>query len=128
MNSILLTTSLLIATFASTSPENSMELKTVDKMHILDDTSSTEIYLPTFNIYGELAPMNYLDGRAEEDSLTVAHGFIVKRVAGCGVTFDLVQSVKRKNTKANEYMIKHHGENWKSEFEEKTGKTFSFPM
>ena len=78
-------------------------------------------------MYGELAPTDYLDGRSEESSLTTAHGFMVLRVAGCEITPELIRSVKINNIKANDYMIKFHGENWKSEFENETGKKFSYP-
>ncbi|MFT5778505.1 MAG: hypothetical protein ACI837_001461 [Crocinitomicaceae bacterium] len=127
MNGILLTTTLLIAAFACTTPESSMEIEKGVGEQVISNTPSDEIYIPTFKIYGELAPSDYLDGRPDEISLTTAHGFMVIRVSGCNITPDLMQSVKSNNREANDYMIKLHGENWRSEFEDETGKNFSFP-
>jgi hypothetical protein len=127
MRRILLTTALLIVAFGFTYPESSIESEKTALVQLIDDTSSDVVYLPTFKIYGELAPIDYLDGRSEDDSLTTAHGFLVIRVAGCSITPDFVESVKLDNRQANDYMISLHGENWKSEFENETGMTFSFP-
>lgn len=126
MNSFLLT-SFLIAAFACTTPENSIESKPVTDVQVIEKGPSDEIYMPTFKIYGELAPVNYLDGRPEESALTAAHGFMVLRIAGCQITGELAETVSANNIKANEYMIKFYGENWKSEFENETGKKFSYP-
>ncbi|MFT6922999.1 MAG: hypothetical protein ACJA1C_002007 [Crocinitomicaceae bacterium] len=126
MNSILLT-SLLIASFACTTPENSTDRKEEANIHVINKAPTDEVYMPTFKIYGELAPLEYLDGRPEESSLTTAHGFMVLRVAGCEITPELVRSVQANNIKANDYMIKFQGENWLSKFEVETGKKFSYP-
>ncbi|MFT6244245.1 MAG: hypothetical protein ACJA0U_002183 [Salibacteraceae bacterium] len=126
MKSILLT-SLLIAAFACTTPESSTDRKEEANIHVIDKAPVEEVYIPIFKIYGELASLDYLDGRSEESSLTTAHGFMVLRVAGCEITSELVRSVSANNIKANEYMIKFYGENWKSNFEDETGKKISFP-
>ncbi|MFT6501545.1 MAG: hypothetical protein ACJASQ_001661 [Crocinitomicaceae bacterium] len=126
MNSILLT-SLLIAAFACTTPVNSIESKPVADVQVIDKGPTDEIYMPTFKIYGELAPTDYLDGRPEESSLTTAHGFMVLRIAGCEITGELAEDVSANNIKSNEYMIKFYGENWLSKFEVETGKKFSYP-
>lgn len=127
MNSLLLT-SILIAAFACTTPESSNDLKKNTDTHVIGTAPSDKIYMPTFKIYGELAPMDNLDGRSTENSITALYGFKVLRVAGCEITPKLVQSVKENNIKANEYMIQVHGENWKSEFEAETDMKFFFPI
>jgi hypothetical protein len=125
MNTILFATLLLL--FGCTAPENPSECQEVAKAQVIDTTALPEVYFPTFEIYGELVPSDYLDGRAEEDSLTTAYGFKLIRVSGCLITPNLVKSVKLNNTKANDHMIKLRGENWVREFEDETGMNISFP-
>jgi hypothetical protein len=117
----------LLLLFGCAAPENPSECQEVANVQLTDTNAPPEVYIPTFKIYGELAPSDYLDGRPEEESLTTAYGFMVIRVSGCEVTPDLVQSVKLNNTKANDDMIMLRGENWVREFEDETGKNLSFP-
>ena len=88
--------------------------------------SEKAISTPIFKIYGELSPVNYLNGG--EDSLTLAHGFLVERVSGCEVTAELVQSVKENNRLANEQMIASFGKTWIADFKKKTGMNLTFPQ
>jgi hypothetical protein len=127
MKITLITASILILAFACTSSEASIRIDNSESVHPVQDLASDTIYFPTFQIYGELAPVNYIDGRPEDDSVTMMHGFRVIRVSGCSITSELVESVRINNLKANEDMIKLHGENWKSDFEVASGMRLTFP-
>ena len=102
-----------------TSTDNSNLTQSVTK-------SDRVIETPTFEIYGELASDNYLNGG--EDSITLPYGFLVERVAGCEVTDELVESVKENNRVANEQMIASFGEMWLANFEKKSGMNLTFPQ
>ncbi len=118
-------TALVFATsFACFTPE---ENKTFADISISPEsvTESEKVMItPIFKIYGELSPVNYLNGG--EDELTLAHGFLVERVAGCRISSELEESVKENNRVSNELMMVYFGENWKADFEEKTGVRFVY--
>jgi hypothetical protein len=120
-----ITALMLAASFTSlTSVENITPI--VKLTPIQSVIESKKLLAPRiFKIYGELSPVNYLNGG--EDKLTSAYGFLVVRVAGCGITPELEQSVKENNRVSNEQMMAYFREDWKENFEKKTGIKFVFP-
>jgi|GEM_PF-3595680 len=85
----------------------------------------TKDKIPTFLLYGELMSEGWID---EQDS-TVAKrfGFTIKRVAGCEVTDELVDSVKIINQKNDLIMQSKYGKNWKQQFEKETKLQLAIP-
>ena len=47
--------------------------------------------IPTFLMYGEIAPVGYLE--EQDDSIARKFGFSIKRVAGCEVDDKLLDSI-----------------------------------
>lgn len=95
----------------------------------ISPTQQTVEKIPTFEVYGELAPSDYVDGyNPKHDSITKKYGFLVKRVADCEVTDDLVNKANRNNQKALEEMNKKYGHNWQSQFEKETGLKIAIPL
>lgn len=85
--------------------------------------------IPTFEIYGGLAPVDYVDGYdPKHDSITKKYGFFMKRVADCEVTDGLVRKAIRNNQKALEEMNRKYGENWQQKFEKETGLKLAIPL
>ena len=80
--------------------------------------------MPTFLIYGELAPVDYLD---DENVITEKYGFKLRRVAGCAVSLSLVISVKLNNRVAFRRMNKRYGEDWMQRFENETNWKLAIP-
>lgn len=80
---------------------------------------------PDFLLYGELAPLNYIDVR--DTLLTKKFGFTLKRIDGCEVTKELVDSIEIYNRKTNSIIEKKSGRNWKENFEKETKKKISIP-
>lgn len=95
----------------------------------ISSTPLTLEKIPTFEVYGELAPIDYVDGyNPKHDSITKKYGFLMKRVADCEVTDGLVRKANRNNQKALEEMNKKYGENWQSQFEKETGLKLAIPL
>jgi hypothetical protein len=76
-----------------------------------------------FQIYGELAPDDYL---SESDTISLKYGFKFKRLAGCVVTSELMDSVSLNNAKSVLLMEEKYGSDWKNQMESKTGKRITF--
>lgn len=73
------------------------------------------VSIPVFLVYGELPPVGYAE---EEDSLiTQKFGFHIKRIAGCEITTQLVDSVKTINQENNSVMKSKYGNDWGQKFE-----------
>ena len=95
----------------------------------ISSTQQTLEKIPTFEVYGGLAPIDYVDGyNPKHDSITRKFGFLMKRVADCEVTDDLVRKANRNNQKALEEMNKKYGENWQEKFEKEMGLKIVIPL
>lgn len=81
--------------------------------------------IPTFLIYGEIPPVGYLE--EQDSSIAKKFGFNIKRVAGCDVTEELVDSIKKINQKNDQIMQLQFGKDWKREFEIQTNLKISIP-
>lgn len=81
--------------------------------------------LPVFQIYGELAPADYID---DDNPITEKYGFRVKRVAGCEVDDDILNSVHKNNQRSLKIMNQKYGKNWIQDFENKTKYKLSIPF
>lgn len=81
--------------------------------------------LPTFQIYGESAPVGYLDS---ENPITEKYGFHLERVAGCEVGSDEAKKVIKDNVKLLEKMNEKYGKDWQSNFEKETGFKLWIPF
>ncbi|MCU0437462.1 MAG: hypothetical protein MUC49_06060 [Raineya sp.] len=71
-----------------------------------------------FLIYGELAPTGYIEER--DSSITQKFGFSVRRITGCAITPQLIDSVKVINQKSNSLMESKYGKDWRQKFEKET--------
>lgn len=95
----------------------------------LTHTKKPKIYkqepLPTFLLYGELMPIDYIEDR--DTLITQKYGFNLKRVAYCDVTNELIDSVKVINTANSLKMQQKHGKQWIANFETKTHLKVSIP-
>lgn len=89
------------------------------------DTPPTEAEMPTFHIYGELAPDGYLD---EANPITEPYGFKLKRIAGCEVEENTVPDAKAHNQAAFDKMSKQYGEDWREQFEAETNLKLFFSL
>ena len=78
-----------------------------------------------FQIYGELAPVGYLD---DADTITEKYGFRLKRVAHCEVSYDEVEKVQKENKEAMEFMNKKYGVDWMQKFKDETGYELAIPF
>ncbi|AFM05126.1 hypothetical protein Fleli_2773 [Bernardetia litoralis DSM 6794] len=110
--------------------ENSKEIHQVNNIKQTDTTTiiaenKVEESLPTFQIYGELAPVGYLDS---ENPITEKYGFIMKRIAGCAVGSDEAKKVNKNNTEALEKMNAKYGNDWQVNFEKETGFKLWIPL
>ncbi len=81
--------------------------------------------LPLFQIYGELAPVGYVDSA---NPITEKYGFRVERVAGCEVDSSESNSVDSNNKKSLEAMNEKYGKDWRKKFFDATKLKLSFPM
>lgn len=98
------------------------QIKSISKLKVIDISRS----LPTFYVYGELMPSNYVD---EKDSvLTMQYGFKIKRVAGCVISKEKVDEAHKHNQKADKIMRKKLGEDWDDKFEKATGKKLALQL
>ena len=92
---------------------------------ILQTKTAQPQTLPTFLIYGELAPTGYVE---DKDSLTTKRfGFGLKGLAVWEVTSELIDSVKKINTKNNVIMKAKYGNDWKKKFEEQSKLKIAIP-
>ena len=66
---------------------------------VIEDTVKV---IPEFWLYGELMPVDYID---DADSSAREFGFNVKRIAGCEVETEMIESLIENNQKMNELMI-----------------------
>jgi hypothetical protein len=92
------------------------------------DTTITENIsetLPTFQIYGELAPVGYLDSK---NPITEKYGFFMERIAGCAVGSDEAKEVSKNNAEALVKMNVKYGDNWQANFEKETGYKLWIPF
>ncbi len=92
---------------------------------ILEKYSSSNDTLPTFYIYGELPPENYID---DENPITEKYGFKLKRVAGCVIESDEQAEINEHNNRVFDYMNKTYGSNWKQQFENETHLKLTIPF
>ncbi len=95
------------------------------RSHVEKINKNEKNEIPTFLIYGEIPPVGYLE---EQDS-TIAKkfGFNIKRVAGCDVTEELIDSIRKINKKNDLIMQFQYGKDWKREFEIQTNIKLSIP-
>ena len=80
--------------------------------------------LPVFFIYGELAPMGYLNG---EDPITEKYGFKLKRIAGCEISNTIIKKAYTQNQKSFKEMNTKYGKYWIDEFEKKSKYKLAIP-
>ena len=98
------------------------------KMTNQTDQNSTEITsetLPTFQVYGELAPVDYLDSN---NPITEKYGFRIERITGCEVGSNEAEEANENNAEALEKMNEKYGDDWQANFEKETGFKLSIPM
>lgn len=114
-----------LTSLACLTPEFKNEAKNESMVVSVQKPSEIETPIPIFQLYGEMSPADYLDGG--EDTLTLVHGFLVERVAGCLIWPELVVSVKENNLLAKEQMIATYGKDWKSQFDKETGMKLVYP-
>ncbi len=81
--------------------------------------------LPTFQIYGELAPEGYLDN---SNPITEKYGFRMERIAGCEMGSSEAEEANENNAEALEKMNEKYGIDWQTNFENETGFKLSIPM
>ncbi|WP_291720472.1 hypothetical protein [Bernardetia sp.] len=80
--------------------------------------------IPTFKIYGELAPDGYLDWG---NPITEKYGFRLERIAGCNVQEYEVWWANRNNKDALQEMNDKYGKDWQAKFEKETGYKLLIP-
>lgn len=105
-------------------------LSQCQKDHVSSSTATQTVEkIPTFEVYGELAPIDYVDGyNPKHDSITRKYGFLMKRVADCEVTDGLVKKANRTNQEALQEMNRKYGEKWQEKFEKETGLKIAIPL
>lgn len=70
-----------------------------------------------FHFYGEPIAVGY----EIPDSLSLPHGFIMKRIGG-SISQEESEATKVHNEKGMQTMIERHGNDWQTKFEEETGR------
>ncbi|MGK0390293.1 MAG: hypothetical protein ACI94Y_003045 [Maribacter sp.] len=76
-----------------------------------------EIEPVIFHFYGESVAVGY----EIPDSLALPYGFIMKRIGG-SISQEEAKAVKANNEKGVQTMIERHGDDWRTKFEQKTGR------
>lgn len=115
---------LIILSSCSEQPVTPLDIEKIEQISIEVD-SNVQDSLMLFQIYGELAPDGYLDGK---NSLTEEYGFQLKRVAGCEVEDGMVKNILKQNNAALSEMNRIYGDDWIIEFEKKTNYKLAIPF
>lgn len=100
--------------------------KTEERLEEKPKIVNQKIEIPTFLMYGEIAPVGYLE--EQDDSIARKFGFSIKRVAGCEVDDKLLDSIKTINQKNDAIMRKKYGNNWINNFEKNSHLKMFIPF
>ena len=112
---------LILSFFVNCTTDNSKKNNQIDST-IAENEEKT---LPTFQIYGELAPEGYLDSN---NPVTEKYGFRMKRITGCEVGSREAEEANKNNAEVLEGMNEKYGIDWQTNFEKETGYKLSIPM
>ena len=101
--------------------DNSKTLNQTDSETAENDTEN----FPTFQIYGELLPVDCLNG---ENSITEKYGFRMERISGCNVGVFQAIIANINNKVVLEKLNAKYGNNWQANFEKETGYKLWIPL
>lgn len=101
--------------------DNSKTSNQIDSAIAENDTEN----LPTFQIYGELLPVDCLNGK---NPITEKYGFQMERISGCNVEIFQAIIANINNKVVLEKMNAKYGKNWQANFENETGYKLWIPF
>ena len=87
----------------------------------IEQTDSLAVFL----IFGEQAPVGYLDS---ENPITEEYGFRLKRITGCQIDPELLKNSLAQNNKSLKLMNLKYGEQWMNDFEKASNFKLAIPF